>query len=1289
MSNKLHKGVASFVASTTILWSIGASLITGLVTPAIASAEAGDIIKGPTSGTVYVILSDGESICKLTSPDHYVMWSKFRSKGLKMWEDIMTVETSTYTDKGVCGLRTGSLVRTTGNPEVFVIQPGTTKRGFDAMATFTGLGYTSAGVFYVTDEVIGAYSTGNKLTSATMSAEIREGQLTKYADSKTVYYTAKEGEALVKKEIVNEEAFFSNFGGVWKAVVTIPSTETYTTSASQITGPDTSINRPVAVTTTVTPPGGTVAISLASDTPSGTLAPTLSYGNVFTKLNVSAGTDTTISSIKVFRDGLGARENFASVYIYVDGVKYTTARTFNSDNEALFSFGSGLMLKAGTPRSLAIVGDMAAITATGQHKLGIKAAGDITSNGTVSGTFPIMGNFVSTSTTRVGEMTVTSGTVSDTDIFVGEQQQELSRFSFTAGSAEKIRLNSIRFRNTGSAKLSDYINFALYKSGTKIEGTEAVTSGEYVTLKNINLTFDKGEALTIKLYGDVVGGATSTIQFSIEEAADVSATGLSFGYGVTVDSTALPASPTADSTATWTEQKSSGTAITIGAGELTISATGPASYSIDRKKNDIVLANLSILAATGETINIKKMYGYISISGTAAETDIENIQLIQKTGGTQVIDATAADAGAVATQKSFYFANFDVKGATTWDVIADTNDAGTLANDTWKFIMTASSTAGAVGDTAATITPVDAQNSAGKAVTNIKPAAAISNAGTVTLLDTTLTVTNVPLANESAVANQKDIPMIMLQVIGGSGGDAKITSMVFEDTDTVNTALGSNHLTNFSLYEADASGKTLATLETGKTATTGTANFAFTFSSLNSGKGLVVKKDETKYVVVKTDFSGAITTQLASISLSADFIGAEKMSDTDTSTILASAIVGDGTAIAGRSVTATASGRLVVSEDDSNDTNAASTQVLAGTKGAKTLYLKFNADYENVDLKTLILDLVNTSANDSVESVYLTDGGSFTLPGTYVQSSSEVTFGNGQTTFMTFDKNVDKVLRVVTDVRPIGTGPNSTADSGDKIAWYVDAETAADTNDSIVATGVSSNATLAYKTDNTATLNKIFFGSTTTDTNQANNDITSNTLHVRRSLITDITALQLETSAPVNGLTLPLSDGTGIEIFRFKITAAVDTGGNENAAIDLTDLELTTSATNVTLSDVQIYRTDASNIVVNASSVGTSNITFNSTNTSALSSLPNIASGTSAIFVVTATIADSSAGESVQVSITNLGTVGTESTVNLSAGDIVWSDNDDSTDNVTTSFVSWPGITINKVLGQTRVKPAT
>ncbi|KKT49840.1 MAG: hypothetical protein UW40_C0016G0009 [Parcubacteria group bacterium GW2011_GWF2_44_17] len=34
MSNKLHKGVASFVASTTILWSIGASLITGLVTPA-------------------------------------------------------------------------------------------------------------------------------------------------------------------------------------------------------------------------------------------------------------------------------------------------------------------------------------------------------------------------------------------------------------------------------------------------------------------------------------------------------------------------------------------------------------------------------------------------------------------------------------------------------------------------------------------------------------------------------------------------------------------------------------------------------------------------------------------------------------------------------------------------------------------------------------------------------------------------------------------------------------------------------------------------------------------------------------------------------------------------------------------------------------------------------------------------------------------------------------------------------------------------------------------------------
>lgn len=1276
MSNKLHKGVASFVASTTILWSMGASLITGLVTPAVALAEAGDIIKGPTSGTVYVILSDGESICSLTSPDHYVMWSKFRAKGLKMWEDIMTVDTSTYTDKGVCGLRVGSLVRTRENPEVFVIQPGMTKRGFDAWETFTGVGYGSAGVFYVTDAVLGAYSTGNKLTSATKASEIREGQLVKYADSKTVYYVGKSGDALEKKEIVNEEAFFGNFGGVWKAVVTIPAGETYTTSASQITGPDTSINRPTAVTTTVTPPGGTIAVSLASDTPSGTLAPTKSYGNVFTKINLSAGSDTTITSITVTREGLGARGDFAAVYLYVDGVKYTTARTFNSDDRALFSLGSGLMLKANTPRSLAIVSDMAAIAATGQHKLGIKAASDIATNGTVSGTFPLMGNFVSTSTTSVGELIITAQGISDTEIFVGEQQQELARFQFISGSAEKVRLNSIRFRNIGSVKVSEYANFALYKGGSKLAGIEFVTNGDYITAKNINLTMEKSETLLFKLYGDVVGGANSTIQFSIEEAADVNATGLSYGYGVTINN--------ATGGTTWAEQKSHTSAVTVLAGELTFAQSGPAAYSIDKKKDDIIIANLAITAPAGETITITRMYAYIEGTEVSASTKnlqdtVENIQLVQKTGGNQVIDATTSD-GTSNDNDSFYFANFDVKGATTWDVVFDTNDSEARATDKFRFIMIADDDSATVGDNTS-VTPVEAKNSSGKSLTSgtrddIKPAAQITG-NYVTLQDVDLTVTNVSMDAETVVAKQQNIPLIKLQLVGGTAGDVKITQMVFEDVSGTNTADGTNDTSNFSIYEIMSDGKETL-LQSGKSASSATDDFEVTFNSLNNGAGVVVKANETKTVVVKADLTSGITSgEILAIAAKADGIVAEKVADGNT--LADSAIIGNDTAINGRSVTAQASGQLTISLDENNTTNAPSTQVLAGTSGINTMYIKFNADFENVYLKKLVLDHVNSGAADSVAAVHLYDGTTKVLTATYAESTAEATFGNGQDIFYTFDKDVDKVLKVVTDLRAIGAG-SKTADSGDKIQWRIDAETAADTNDSVTATGVASSSDLTYTTTR-STSKKLF----STGSTQA--DVDSNTFQVRRSLITDITALKLGTSTPVDGSTQTLTNGSGVEIFRFKVTAAADTGGNENDAVDITDIDLTLSAASVTVSSVIIYSLDDTNTTVSASTTTLTDtrITF------ASASLPNIEPGSSATLVVEATIADASGGESVQVSIGSLGAIGTEATTDLStgSGDIVWSDNNDSTTDAKTSFVSWPGIKINKVIGQTRVYPAT
>ncbi len=861
----------------------------------------------------------------------------------------------------------------------------------------------------------------------------------------------------------------------------------------------------------------------------------------------------------------------------------------------------------------------------------------------------------------------------------------MARFEFISGSAEKVRLNSIRFRNVGSVKVSEYANFALYKGGSKLEGVEFMTNGDYITAKNINLTMEKSETLLFKLYGDVVGGANSTIQFSIEEAADVSATGLSYGYGVTINN--------ATGGTTWSEQKSHTTTVTVLAGELTFAYTGPAAYSIDRKKDNIVIANLAITAPAGETITITRMYAYIdgkepSDLNTAKDLQntVENIQLVQKTGGNQVIDATTSDgsvAGAVGhDDDSFYFANFDVKGATTWDVIFDSNDSEARASDQFRFIIIADDDSATVGDNASVV-PVEAKNSSGKSLTSdtrddIKPAAQVTG-NFVTLQDVDITVTGVSMDAETVVAKQQNIPLIKLQLIGGTSGDVKITQMAFEEVSGTNTADGTNDTSNFSIYEVMSDGKETL-LQSGKSASSATNDFTVTFNSLMNGAGLIVKANETKNVVVKADLTSGITSgEILAIALSAqssatDGITAEKVSDGNT--LADSAIIGNTSAINGRSVTAQASGQITISLDENNTTNAPSTQVLAGTSGINTMYIKFNADYEDVYLKLLKLDLVNAGTADSVGAVHLYDGTTKILTATFAEATSEATFGNGQDIFYTFDKDVNKVLKIVTDVRAIGAG-SKTADSGDKIQWRIDAETAG-VNDSVIATGVASSTDLTYTTAQ-ATSKKLF-GPTATN----NADIDSLTFMVRRTLITDITALKIGLTTPVDGSTQSLSNGTGIEIFRFKVSAAADTGSNENDGIDITGIDLTLSAASVTVSNVIIYSLDDTNTTVSASTTSATRITFET------AGLPNIGPGDSATFVVEATIEGAGSGESVQVSIGSLGAIGTEATVNLSAGgDIVWSDNDDSTANVATSFVSWPGIKINKVTGQTRVFPAT
>jgi hypothetical protein len=372
---------------------------------------------------------------------------------------------------------------------------------------------------------------------------------------------------------------------------------------------------------------------------------------------------------------------------------------------------------------------------------------------------------------------------------------------------------------------------------------------------------------------------------------------------------------------------------------------------------------------------------------------------------------------------------------------------------------------------------------------------------------------------------------------------------------------------------------------------------------------------------------------------------------------------------------------ITLSQD--NAVKAPSSQITGGTQGVRTLYLTFNPKGEDVQLRFLKLNLADLSAADSVSAVQLYNASSTKIiDGAYIESAGEATFGNGQTAFYTLPKDAPTTFAIVTDARGVGTGA-STADSGDEIKWILDAEIANDLTNSIIAFGAESSTQLRY--DSNKSESQILFGE-----GSSQQDILGNVFHIRRATMKDIVALKLGTTTPVDGSTAPLTNGNNVEVFRFQISAAPNSdNANSNGAIDLTALDLSLYASGVTIANAHIYRTDAPSIIVmaNASSTTSSRIVFDSTGASKLSSLSLIPPGQNAIFAVMADVAGAEQGESTHITINSLGSQGTEGVTDLSAGDLAWSDNDDIITDDLTSWVSWQGIAITNVVGQTRIFP--
>ena len=228
---------------------------------------------------------------------------------------------------------------------------------------------------------------------------------------------------------------------------------------------------PTTPTTPSTPATGTGISVVGGSQPTATLAPDSAARVPFTNFIVTAGSDgdVVMDSVTVERTGLAADAAFAGIVLLdSDGVQIGNAKTLNSAHQV--KVGDQVTIPAGTSKTFTIAGNMASDNSTrdgGTPRLDVVG---INTSATVSGSLPIAGTAQTINASlTIGSVTNARGPLDPN----GAQTKEIgttgytfSSVKVTAGSAEKVRLNSIRWNQSGSAASGDLENVMVYIDGT-------------------------------------------------------------------------------------------------------------------------------------------------------------------------------------------------------------------------------------------------------------------------------------------------------------------------------------------------------------------------------------------------------------------------------------------------------------------------------------------------------------------------------------------------------------------------------------------------------------------------------------------------------------------------------------------------------------------------------------------------------------------------------------------------------------------------------------------------------
>jgi hypothetical protein len=279
---------------------------------------------------------------------------------------------------------------------------------------------------------------------------------------------------------------------------------------------------PTTGTGTTTPTTGPISVMLSTDNPA---AGTIVSGQATADLmHITFTGNGTVNSVNLHRAGISDQNTLTNVYLY-DGVnRITDGYSFNVNGNIVVN---GLNLAVNGSKTISVRADVAALAYQTASTISVSLLSFTA--GTSVNTVNLMGNsmFVATGGSLASAVlsAVSSPAVSTTPTV------NANTTSYTFWSAplqvntRAVTLKAANFRMIGSAPSDALANIKLYVDGvaTGMAATVTALNGSNYAMFDFSsapITLNTGSH-TIDVRADVVKGSNRTVQFSIQNGADL------------------------------------------------------------------------------------------------------------------------------------------------------------------------------------------------------------------------------------------------------------------------------------------------------------------------------------------------------------------------------------------------------------------------------------------------------------------------------------------------------------------------------------------------------------------------------------------------------------------------------------------------------------------------------------------------------------------------------------------------------------------------------------------------